>query len=186
MDIPTGAQVADYLRASTDEQVNSTVDQLEVMDRIAEEKKLVVVDKYVEQGESGGSIEERGKLNRLIQDAERGLFQYVRVYDVSRFSRGGATDFWWLVRELKQRGVMLYCCTMKSVVTESEALRFSAEAIQAYQHNKRLSQDVTRTLILNVTKRNCDPGRRAPYGLDRSYFTETGQISARAKALCTT
>lgn len=111
----------------------------------------------------------------MLKDAERGAFAYVMVYDTSRFTRGGNTDFWWLVCEMKKRRVKIFCCKRRQVVTEKDAVLFAAEASQAHDHNVNLARDVTRTVLLNVTKRNCDPGRRAPYGFDRLYITATGE-----------
>lgn len=77
-----------YCRVSTRDQVDkiSLEYQQEQIERYCFYKDYVVVDMYVEKGESGAK-EDRTQLKRLLKDAQEGKFDVVVVYTPDRFSR---------------------------------------------------------------------------------------------------
>jgi site-specific DNA recombinase len=170
-----GAKVAVYLRCSTDQQKNSVEDQRAYIQPIVESNRLSVIREFTDEGESGATIDGRPEIKKMLASAEKHAFEILLVYDVSRFSRGGAGEFWTLVQRLKKLEVRVYSCTHRRFVTENDAVLFSSEASFARQSNIQHSRDITRTMISNVRDRKMDPGRVAPFGYDRVYLDSTGK-----------
>lgn len=168
MDIlPPGSRVAFYLRCSGTKQEYSTADQRTVLDEEAEEQKWEVVKVYVDEARSGAKFAERPDSRRLLQDAGKGEFGYVVVYDLSRLSRGGNLELWTAIRELADHKVRVYLHSRQLIVTNKNASQVCADANQAFEENVKRSKDATRSSLKNVVERKRDPGRRAPYGYDQ-------------------
>ena len=58
----------------------------------AEELGLYYLMTYTDSGISGGDIDHRAGILQLLEDAEKGLFDCVIIYSISRISRD-LTDF---------------------------------------------------------------------------------------------
>ncbi len=181
--IPRGARAATYRRNSTDQQINSIEDQTKSIDRVVTEFELDVVKEYADRGTSGSTITERDNLQTLLAEAKALGILYVLIYDISRLSRGGQTDFWEIVKKLKQAGVMIYSCQHRMFVTEENGAIFGIEASFARSHNVKHSRDITRTLIEGVRTRKSDPGRVPPFGFDRMRYDESGKAVERVRYL---
>ena len=165
--LPEGSRVVIYARNSAVGQKFSVEDQLAVLKPEIENNGWVLVNTYIDNDRSGASVEERPEFQRILKDAERGGFQYVVVYDISRFSRGGVVEFWPFIRELRQRKVQLYNHARQQIINNRNALVATVDAAQAAEENLKRSKDCVRTSLLNVTQRGIDPGRQAPYGFDQ-------------------
>jgi DNA invertase Pin-like site-specific DNA recombinase len=78
-----------YLRRSTDKQEQSIDDQRSALLRYAGEEGYAVVSEYVDDAISGADTEARKAFLKMIADAQRQdrAWDYVLVYDVSRFGR---------------------------------------------------------------------------------------------------
>ena len=181
--IPRSARVATYRRNSSDQQINSIEDQTKSIDRIIKEFELEVVKAYTDRGISGSTIAERDSLLTLFTEAKPLGIQFLLIYDVSRLSRGGQSDFWEIVKKLKQAGVVIYSCQHRMFVTEENGAIFGIEASFARSHNVKHSRDITRTTIEGVQTRKSDPGRVPPYGFDRMRYDETGKPVERVRYL---
>jgi len=74
---------------STDHQKYSTLNQQDAIAVYAANRGLTIVCTYKDEGKSGLHIERRGALQRLIGDvkARRTDFEFILVYDVSRWGR---------------------------------------------------------------------------------------------------
>jgi len=94
----------------------------------------------------------------MLADAEKGRFKFLFVDSTSRFTRGGCTDFWWLIAELKKRGVLVYSRYHRMLVLKSNSVVFSVSASQDREHNIKMARDVTRSSIRNVKDRHCEGG----------------------------
>jgi len=164
--IPEGASVVFYVRSSDEGQENSVPDQLHTLQQEADGNGWKVVEIYTDGARSGSTVEERPEFQRMIRDAGLGGFGYVVVYDISRFSRGGNIDLWPSVRELRKCKVRLYNHARKQFINNQNAIYATIDAAQAQAENLKRSKDCTRSSLENVTQRNRDPGRRAPYGYD--------------------
>lgn len=83
------ARAAAYVRMSTDHQKYSTENQLEAIQRYAEQRGLEICRIYEDSGRSGLKVEGREGLQRLMSDvqAQAPDFEAILVYDVSRWGR---------------------------------------------------------------------------------------------------
>jgi DNA invertase Pin-like site-specific DNA recombinase len=83
------SRAAEYVRMSTDHQKYSTQNQQDAIAAYAANRGLAIVCTYKDEGKSGLHIERREALQRLIGDvkARRTEFQFILVYDVSRWGR---------------------------------------------------------------------------------------------------
>lgn len=93
---PKGSPVAAarYLRASTEHQQYSTMNQNQAIAQYAIDHNLQVVQTYVDEARSGLGLKHRLGLRRLLQDVVAGSAPYkaILVYDVSRWGRFLDTD----------------------------------------------------------------------------------------------
>lgn len=82
-------RAAEYLRMSTDQQKYSTENQSLAIAVFAAQRGIDIVRTYIDEGRSGLSIANRSGLAALIDDVQSGRadFEYVLVYDVSRWGR---------------------------------------------------------------------------------------------------
>lgn len=83
-------KVVIYARVSTAEQAEEgySIDaQIDTVQRKCELENRQVVNKYIDRGISGKSIEKREALKRLLKDAEAGEFEEVWVWKTNRLAR---------------------------------------------------------------------------------------------------
>jgi len=82
-------RVAQYVRMSTDHQQYSTENQSAKIREYAAKRGFEIVRTYTDAGKSGLNIDGRASLQRLIADVQSAAadFQYILVYDVSRWGR---------------------------------------------------------------------------------------------------
>jgi DNA invertase Pin-like site-specific DNA recombinase len=78
-----------YVRMSTDYQRYSIQNQAAAIGAYAQQKNLMIVRTYVDEGRSGLRIKGRAGLIELIEDVQSGHadFDHVLVYDISRWGR---------------------------------------------------------------------------------------------------
>lgn len=79
---------------STDHQKYSTENQADAIRHYAAERGIRIVRTYADEGESGLNIDGRDAFKRLIDDVRSGRadFEFILVYDVSRWGRFQDTD----------------------------------------------------------------------------------------------
>ncbi|MGU3471879.1 recombinase family protein [Paenibacillus sp. D51F] len=83
-------RVAIYIRVSTEEQAEQgySIDgQDETLRAYCEQKSYDIIDKYVDRGISGKSMEHRLELQRMLKDAQQGKFDMVLVWKMNRLAR---------------------------------------------------------------------------------------------------
>jgi DNA invertase Pin-like site-specific DNA recombinase len=82
-------RAAQYVRMSTDYQRYSIQNQAAAIAAFAQQKNLVIVRTYADEGRSGLRIKGRPGLSELIADVRAGRadFDHILVYDVSRWGR---------------------------------------------------------------------------------------------------
>src|ERR1035438_8707072 len=100
-----GMRLAIYARVSTDEQregqnIDSQIAELEHFSR---DKGWPIVETYKDDGWSGG-VMERPELDRLRDDAQKGVFEAVLINDVDRLARDVA-HLGVIKRDLEKKGV---------------------------------------------------------------------------------
>ena len=98
--------IAAYCRVSTDkaDQLNSLEAQKEFFSEYTKRTGDTLVRLYADEGISGTKIKNRKEFQRMLADAEKGLFDMVVVKDISRFARN-TVDLLQSVRKLKSLGI---------------------------------------------------------------------------------
>lgn len=98
--------IAAYCRVSTDkeDQLNSLETQKEFFLEYTKRTGDNLVKLYADEGISGTKIKNRKEFQRMLADAEKGLFEMVVVKDISRFARN-TVDLLQSVRKLKALGI---------------------------------------------------------------------------------
>src|SRR5688572_6868111 len=87
-------RAAQYLRMSTEYQLNSPINQAGAIADYAKERNFEIVRTYEDSARSGLTISGRPALKQMIQDVVSGSadYQAILVYDVSRWGRFQDTD----------------------------------------------------------------------------------------------
>lgn len=95
-----------YCRVSTDkeDQLNSLETQKEFFLEYTKRTGDNLIKLYADEGISGTKIKNRKEFQRMLADAEKGLFDMVVVKDISRFARN-TVDLLQSVRKLKSLGI---------------------------------------------------------------------------------
>ena len=98
--------IAAYCRVSTDkeDQLNSLETQKEFFLEYTQRTGDNLIKLYADEGISGTKIKNRKEFQRMLADAEKGLFDMVVVKDISRFARN-TVDLLQSVRKLKSLGI---------------------------------------------------------------------------------
>ena len=98
--------IAAYCRVSTDkeDQLNSLETQKEFFLEYTKRTGDNLIKLYADEGISGTKIKNRKEFQRMLADAEKGLFDLVVVKDISRFARN-TVDLLQSVRKLKALGI---------------------------------------------------------------------------------
>lgn len=98
--------IAAYCRVSTEkeDQLNSLEAQKEFFLEYTKRTGDTLVKLYADEGISGTKIKKRIEFQRMLADAEHGLFDMVVVKDISRFARN-TVDLLQSVRKLKSLGI---------------------------------------------------------------------------------
>jgi site-specific DNA recombinase len=104
---PTPLRLAVYARVSTEEQRDGqTIDsQIAELERFAVERQWQITGVYKDEGWSGGLMA-RPELDRLRDDASRGLFQGVLINDVDRLARD-VVHLGVIKRDLERQGIQV-------------------------------------------------------------------------------
>ena len=102
----TDMNIAAYCRVSTDksDQLNSLETQKEFFLEYTKRTGDNLIKLYADEGISGTKIKNRKEFQRMLADAEKGLFDMVVVKDISRFARN-TVDLLQSVRKLKSLGI---------------------------------------------------------------------------------
>ena len=114
--------IAAYCRVSTEkeDQLNSLDSQKNFFGEYAIKNNHNLVKIYADEGISGTKIKNRTQFQRLLRDAEHGLFDMVVVKDISRFARN-TVDLLNSTRKLKEYGIETTFLTANmSVLGQSE------------------------------------------------------------------
>ena len=98
--------IAAYCRVSTekDDQLNSLENQIKFFTEYTNRTGDTLVHVYADEGISGTKTRNRKEFQRMMADAEDGLFEMVVVKDISRFARN-TVDFLQNIRKLKAMGI---------------------------------------------------------------------------------
>ena len=99
-------RIAAYCRVSTDkeDQLNSLATQKEFFEEYAKRTGDTLVRIYADEGITGTRTKSRKEFQRMMRDAEHGLFEQLCVKDISRLARN-TVDLLQSVRTLKSYGI---------------------------------------------------------------------------------
>lgn len=165
-------QIAAYCRVSTDkeDQLNSLEKQKEFFREYAERNNHHLARLYADEGISGTKIKKRREFQRMMADAERGLFEMVVVKDISRFARN-TVDLLESVRRLKALGIEVQFLTAQMTSMGGSEFVLTVMGALAQEESANMSKRVKFGKKMNAQK------GRVPnivYGYDKikgEYFT---------------
>lgn len=146
-------RIAAYCRVSTDseQQLDSLENQKAFFTEYAQKNGHELAALYADRGTSGTSLRRRTEFQRLMRDAERGLFEMVVVKDISRFARN-TVDFLQSIRRLKALKIdtLFLTANMKSL-GESEFV-LTVFSAMAQEESANLSKRVRFGKKVNAKK----------------------------------
>lgn len=157
-----------YARVSTDHQGDSVDHQISLLKAVARQygSDWNVDDRFVyrDDGKSGTSIVHRHAMQRLLKDAERGLFSVVMFKGISRFARDvvDAVSMLRILRSLNVR-VISFEESYDSSKSGDDDFIFTIHASVAEQESKKIGVR-TKLGLREVAKKGQWPKGRAPYG----------------------
>ncbi len=141
-----GRKVVIYARVSTEHeaQISALENQVQYYDEILERHpEWELIDRYIDEGITGTSINKRDGFLRMMQDAKNKRFDLIITKEVSRFARN-TVDTLQQTRILKTYGVEVWF-TEDNIWTlndEDGELRLSIMATLAQNESKKISQRV--------------------------------------------
>lgn len=164
IDLPL--RVTYYARVSTDrdEQLNSLDNQIMYFENyIKSQTNWIFVPGYVDEGISGTSVNKRDNFIRMINDAQKGLFNLILTKEISRFSRN-TIDSIQYTKELLSFGVGVFFLNdnINTFETDSE-LRLTIMSSIAQDEIRKLSERV-RFGYKRSIERGVVPGNDNFYG----------------------
>lgn len=171
-------KIAAYCRVSTEkeEQLDSLAHQKEFFLEYARKNGHELFRLYADEGISGTSLKKRSEFQRLMNDAQKGLFELVVVKDISRVARN-TVDFLQSIRKLKAMGVnMIFITANMTSLGDSEFI-LTIFGAMAQEESSSLSKRVKWGKKINAKK------GRVPqriYGYDRidNYTLQINQEEA--------
>ena len=171
-------KIAAYCRVSTEkeEQLDSLAHQKEFFLEYARKNGHELFRLYADEGISGTSLKKRTEFQRLMNDAQKGLFELVVVKDISRVARN-TVDFLQSIRKLKTMGVnMIFITANMTSLGDSEFI-LTIFGAMAQEESSSLSKRVKWGKKINAKK------GRVPqriYGYDRidNYTLQINQEEA--------
>ncbi len=133
-----------YMRMSTDMQEHSIKSQERVLLEYANRNDYTIIRNYIDEGISGQHATSRPGFMQMIDDSDRKEFEYVLIYDSSRFARN-LVDSLTYKSILKQNGVRLISITEPN--TDDDEMSLYIDALQGAANEiyvRKLSKSVKR------------------------------------------
>lgn len=164
-----------YTRVSSAGQVdNYSLDHQESQLRdYCSRNSIEVAAVYQDAGISGSTIADRPAIQRLIQDAQDGLFNEVLIYKVDRFTRADPWDLYPLIKGLMDLNIQISSATESFNLNDEDGqLIFSILANFAARERRMIIQR-TSSGKRSMAKEGRFTGGRCPFGY--AVGLETGQ-----------
>lgn len=171
-------RAAQYVRMSTEHQQYSTENQTAVIEKYGAARDIQIVRSFNDSGKSGLQITGRDALQELLEVAESGQadFQYILVYDVSRWGRYlDADESAFYEFRCKRAGIkVLYCAEPfeNDDSTQSNLVK-ALKRTMAGEYSRELSVKVFagQCRLIELGFRQGGP---AGYGLRRQLIDQSG------------
>ena len=149
MSSTTTAKAVIYARFSSDKQREESIDgQIRECTKFAKDQDLEIIATYIDRALSARS-DNRPDFLRMIADSAKGLFQYVIVYQLDRFSRS-RYDSAVYKHKLKKNGVRVLSAKERIGDDPSSIILESMLEGYAEYYSAELSQKVKRGMTENV------------------------------------
>jgi DNA invertase Pin-like site-specific DNA recombinase len=171
---------AAYIRMSTDKQEDSPARQRAEIERYAAAHGYTIVAWYEDHGKTGTTSAKRPGFQRLMADARQRQFQFVLLYEQSRFSREDMLQFAHHLYELREVGVALVT-TLKGVVEADDIGGLFMTLLESYKARSE-SETIGHRCASGIRKKVLDDGQRFGgnlFGFDRLILDRTGIIVKR-------
>jgi DNA invertase Pin-like site-specific DNA recombinase len=159
-------KAAVYFRMSTDKQEHSVDRQRSQVIPHAEKHGYVIVGEYIDEGIAGDEIRKRKEFQRLLRDAQAGLFSAILCDDKDRFGRFDSIDAGEIIAPLRRKGVWVDTVAQGKIDWESFAGRVTDAVLQ---EAKSMESDALSRRVLSMqllaAQNGGHNGGKAPYGL---------------------
>src|SRR6266436_6323315 len=179
VDLNRRGRAVEYVRMSTDRQEYSTDNQRDMLASYAARRGLTIVRTYTDEGRSGVRIEGREALQALIADVRSGRadFQFIIVYDVSRWGRfQDADESAYYEFVCKDAGIqVLYCAEQfENDGSLASTILKNMKRVMAGEYSRELSTKVFMGQC-RLAKLGFWQGGSPPYGM-RRLLLEDGRL----------
>ncbi len=132
-----------YCRVSTnkEEQLDSLETQQIFFNEYAEKNGYELIKVYADEGKSGTKIKNRKALLKLLEDAEKKLFNAVLIKDVSRLARN-TVDFLTSIRQLKYLNIQVIFVNYDQTTSESSEFMLTLLSAMAQEESANTSKRI--------------------------------------------
>lgn len=163
-DFPSPKRVALYARVSSEEQrEGQTIDsQVAELERFAQQSTWAITGVYKDEGWSGGILA-RPELDRLRDDAPKGLFNAVLLNDVDRLARD-VTHLGVIKRDLERKGIQVIFRKLPAESSPTHNLMVNILGSFAEFERELIADRTRRGKRHKVEVRQLFLGSIAPYG----------------------
>ncbi|MDD3570569.1 MAG: recombinase family protein [Lachnospiraceae bacterium] len=134
-----------YMRMSTDRQEHSIESQERLINEYAKQNNYLIQHLYIDEGISGRNAEKRPQFLQMIDDSSKKYFEYVLIYDSSRFARNLEQS---LVYKsiLKKNGVSIVSITEPTLDEDTSLITDALFGAMNEMYSRKLSKNVKRGL----------------------------------------
>ncbi|MDO9575793.1 MAG: recombinase family protein [bacterium] len=152
-----------YARVSTEQQEkdNTIRSQLEQLEEFARKNRYDVVETYIDEGWSGEVLARPG-LDRLRDDANKGIFETVLITCPDRLARKFIYQGI-VLEELERKGIRIIFLNQPSIKTDEDKLLLGMQGLIA-EYEKAKIKERTRRGKLSKAKNGYVVGGVSPYG----------------------
>jgi site-specific DNA recombinase len=181
--VENNVRVAFYCRVSTEEQrEGQTIDsQVKELERFTADKGWIVTGIYKDDGWSG-SILARPELDRLRDDASRGLFSVVLINDVDRLARD-VSHLGIIKRDLERKSVRVVFRKLPGESSPTYNLMVNVLGSFAEFERELIADRTRRGRRYKVEVRKQYLGAIAPYGFRRTPRDKVNLVQAELEIL---
>lgn len=174
-------RAAEYLRYSSDMQNEATIHaQRRIVKAYAEQEGYNIVKSYVDEAESATTSDNRTAFLEMLSDAKKGYFDYIIVWQFSRFARNKEESVIYKAM-LRKIGVRVISATEKTDDTPSGKLLEGILEVLNQYFSDNLSVEVKKGKKENVLTGK-HAGGALPYGIYKDEETTLFKIDEKQGA----